>query len=182
MRFCLSALQYSATWHECGKIRQWMQSAAPHARWITEHFAVLTPGDMLERWSNGLFRSTLHRVVTGGEARDSCAFFFEPAFTTVVEALPQCCSPDNPPRFGPTTSGQHLLDRCTLGCSLGAACTESVQLACMLIKCGPFRLLCSCSPVHQPLSLQTHCVLEWTFVHLLGYSWVAFVSTNNIVL
>lgn len=69
-------------------------------------------GDMLERWSNGLFRSTLHRVVTCGGDRHSCAFFFEPTFTTVVEALPQCCSPDNPPRFPPTTSGQHLLDRC----------------------------------------------------------------------
>lgn len=89
----------------------WMQSAASHTRRAARHFPLLLPGDMLERWSNGLFRSTLHRVVTGGKPRDSCAFFFEPTFTTVVEVLPQCCSADNPPRFGPTTSGQHLLDR-----------------------------------------------------------------------
>jgi isopenicillin N synthase-like dioxygenase len=30
---------------------------------------------MLERWSNGLFKSTLHRVLNTGAARFSAAFF-----------------------------------------------------------------------------------------------------------
>ena len=37
------------------------------------------------RWTNGVYRSTLHRVVTpGGRDRYSCAFFYEPNFDTLV--------------------------------------------------------------------------------------------------
>ncbi|EIE25730.1 oxygenase-like protein [Coccomyxa subellipsoidea C-169] len=73
---------------------------------------IVNLGDMLERWTNGLFKSTLHRVVTDGSRhRYSIPFFFEPNFDTRVECLPCCCGPDNPPRYPPTTSGQHLLDK-----------------------------------------------------------------------
>ncbi len=51
------------------------------------------------RWTNGRFKSTLHRVVVDGSAdRYSIPFFFEPNFDTVVECLPSCCGPDNPAR------------------------------------------------------------------------------------
>ena len=30
---------------------------------------------------------------------------------TVVECVPTCCSADNPPRYAPTTAGEHLLAR-----------------------------------------------------------------------
>lgn len=51
---------------------------------------VINLGDMLERWTGGLYRSTLHRVVcTGGRERFSAAFFAQPNFETVVEVLPQ---------------------------------------------------------------------------------------------
>lgn len=73
---------------------------------------VVNLGDMLERWTNGMYRSTRHRVVSvTGRGRYSCPFFFEPNFDTVVEALPGCCGPDSPPKYPPTTSGQHLLDK-----------------------------------------------------------------------
>jgi isopenicillin N synthase-like dioxygenase len=40
-----------------------------------------------------VFKSTVHRVVTGGEReRHSCAFFWEPNFDTAVAPLPQCVS------------------------------------------------------------------------------------------
>mmetsp|Transcript_14642 Transcript_14642/g.24826 ORF Transcript_14642/g.24826 Transcript_14642/m.24826 type:complete len:323 (-) Transcript_14642:12-980(-) len=73
---------------------------------------VVNLGDMLERWTNGMFRSTLHRVLTSGSSeRYSIPFFYEPHFDTEVEVLDVCCSPSNPPKYPPTTSGQHLLDK-----------------------------------------------------------------------
>lgn len=71
---------------------------------------VVNLGDMLERWSNGLFRSTPHRVLTQGETeRYSVPFFYEPNFDAHVACLDVCCSQNNPPKFEPTTSGEHLL-------------------------------------------------------------------------
>lgn len=47
-------------------------------------------GDLLSYWTNGLLRSTLHRVVlpAGAEARYSIAFFCHPAGATRLEAVP----------------------------------------------------------------------------------------------
>jgi len=72
---------------------------------------IINIGDMLERWSNGLFRSTLHRVLSPGIERYSIPFFLEPNYDCVVECLPTCCSEDNPPKYPPTTSGEYLLSK-----------------------------------------------------------------------
>ncbi|DBB09057.1 TPA: hypothetical protein ACH3X3_007680 [Trebouxia sp. C0006] len=71
---------------------------------------IINLGDMLERWTNGYFRSTLHRVVNCvGKERYSTAFFYNPNFNARVECLPQCCKIEAA-KFPPTTSGQHVLD------------------------------------------------------------------------
>ncbi|KAG6385713.1 hypothetical protein SASPL_154591 [Salvia splendens] len=59
---------------------------------------IVNIGDMLERWSNCFFRSTLHRVLGNGRERYSIAFFVEPNHDFVVECVPTCQSEKNPPK------------------------------------------------------------------------------------
>ncbi len=69
---------------------------------------VVNIGDMLSRWTNGLFRSTAHRVLhpeSGAGDRVSVPFFFEPNYDAVVEPLPHL----GEPRFEPVAYGSHLL-------------------------------------------------------------------------
>ncbi|EFJ07932.1 hypothetical protein SELMODRAFT_229575 [Selaginella moellendorffii] len=72
---------------------------------------IVNLGDMLERWTNNLFRSTLHRVLNYGVERYSIAFFMGPNFDCIVECIPTCCSELNPSKFPPAKSGDHLLGR-----------------------------------------------------------------------
>ncbi|TYZ57896.1 hypothetical protein PybrP1_010500 [[Pythium] brassicae (nom. inval.)] len=72
---------------------------------------IVNIGDMGERWTNGVFQSTRHRVVNAtGRERYSVPFFYEPNFPCVVECFPSCVSERNPAKYAPTTSGEHLVE------------------------------------------------------------------------
>ncbi|MEM1403156.1 MAG: 2OG-Fe(II) oxygenase family protein [Pseudomonadota bacterium] len=74
---------------------------------------VINAGDLLERWSNGRYRSTVHRVlprVPSGD-RFSIALFVDPDSDTMVEALSSCVDEENPPRYPKTTAGEHLQEK-----------------------------------------------------------------------
>ncbi|WP_156841206.1 isopenicillin N synthase family dioxygenase [Novosphingobium aquimarinum] len=74
---------------------------------------VVNSGDMLERWTNGRYKSTMHRVIAMDGQRDrlSIAMFIDPDSDALIEALPSCVSPENPARFGPISAGAHLQAR-----------------------------------------------------------------------
>jgi len=73
---------------------------------------VVNIGDMIETWTNGLYKATLHRVInTMKNYRVSVPFFFEPNFDATVAPLPSCCSPDNPPKYPSVMYGDHLLSK-----------------------------------------------------------------------
>lgn len=88
-------------------------------------------GDMLERWTNGVYKSTEHRVINrNGKDRYSVPFFWEPAFDTVVEPIITTLEEEEwlngeeggehahtgqqqkqKPKYPPITSGEYLLGR-----------------------------------------------------------------------
>ena len=69
-------------------------------------------GEMMAQWTNDRFAATKHRVLSApGRERFSVPFFFHPDYDTVLDCLPSCHSPSEPPRYAPTTSGRYLLKR-----------------------------------------------------------------------
>ncbi|XP_047167067.1 2-oxoglutarate-Fe(II) type oxidoreductase hxnY-like [Vigna umbellata] len=72
---------------------------------------IVNLGDMLERWSNCVFKSTLHRVLGNGQERYSIAYFLEPSHDCLVECLPTCKSDSNPPKFPPILFQDYLTQR-----------------------------------------------------------------------
>jgi isopenicillin N synthase-like dioxygenase len=97
-----------------------LEVLAPDGRWVPvppqPDAFVVNLGDTLARWSNDQWRSTLHRVVVpagddGRTARQSMAFFHNANWDAVIECLPTCAGPGNPPRYPPVTAGRHLMDK-----------------------------------------------------------------------
>lgn len=92
---------------------------------------VVNVGDLLSRWTNDRWRSTLHRVapvLTNDHTirrRRSAPFFHEGNFDALIECVPTCASADNPPRYAPITGGEHVYAKVMAGRLLEAAGAES---------------------------------------------------------
>jgi isopenicillin N synthase-like dioxygenase len=71
---------------------------------------VINTGDLMERWTNGRFRSTVHRVrpIVGDRDRYSIALFVDPDSAVQVECIPSCIEPGMSPRYPAITAGEHL--------------------------------------------------------------------------
>jgi isopenicillin N synthase-like dioxygenase len=70
---------------------------------------VVNVGNVLARWTNDLYSSTLHRALhIGNNFRISAAFFVYPDATTVVRCIETCQGPDNPPRYEDVTAAQYV--------------------------------------------------------------------------
>ena len=97
-----------------------LQVQTPEKRWIDvprlPGSFVVNAGDMLQRWSNGLLKSTPHRVInTSGQARYSCPFFFDPNVTTLVEPLASCISAETPVAYDSINFDEFLRGELTAG-------------------------------------------------------------------
>lgn len=95
----------------------------PSGEWarapLVESAFIVNIGDMLARWTNDRWVSTLHRVIqpeTEGNTavrRQSMAFFHNTNFDARIECIPTCVRPGEKPLYEPILGGQYLVERFT---------------------------------------------------------------------
>ena len=89
-----------------------LQVQTPSGNWVDapkiDGTFVVNVGDMLHRWSNGILKSTPHRVINrSGNSRYSCPFFFDPHVSADIAPLESCLNGAKP-KFAPINFGQFL--------------------------------------------------------------------------
>ncbi|KAJ6781497.1 hypothetical protein PWT90_06313 [Aphanocladium album] len=80
---------------------------------------VVNAGDLLARWSNDTIKSTIHRVVEPPHddsvevypPRYSIAYFCNPNFDKMIEAMPGTYSDESEKKYKGITSGEYLIQR-----------------------------------------------------------------------
>ena len=84
-----------------------LEILSPRGEWISatpvKNGIIVNTGEFLNRWSNGRFLATPHRVVPPKKDRYSMAMFFNPNPDTLAVPLESCVSPENPAVFEPVT-------------------------------------------------------------------------------
>lgn len=121
-------LRYGAH-HDYGGLTILRQDAAPgglevadrdgnwHEAGVVPNSFIINVGDLLARWTNERWRSTLHRVsnpdraLTGSSARLSMVAFTAPNEGSQVACLPTCCGAGNPARFEPVEAGAYIMSK-----------------------------------------------------------------------
>lgn len=83
---------------------------------VIEGSFVVNIGDLMAIWTNNRWVSTVHRVVNpprelAGRERYSVPFFHQPSYDALIECIPTCTGPDNPPRHQPVRSGDYIIGK-----------------------------------------------------------------------
>jgi isopenicillin N synthase-like dioxygenase len=73
-------------------------------------------GDLMMRWSNDRWVSTLHRVAvpppgTAPQDRISLVFFTSPNPDAIIECIEQCVAPGETPKYAPVMVAEHYLGK-----------------------------------------------------------------------
>jgi isopenicillin N synthase-like dioxygenase len=105
-----------------------LQVQVPGGRWIgvarIPGAFIINVGDIMMRWTNDRFISTMHRVVNppsfgGGVSRISIPFFCMPNYDAVIECIPSCVGARA--KYPPITSGELLTNRYAVTYSVNKA-------------------------------------------------------------
>jgi isopenicillin N synthase-like dioxygenase len=87
---------------------------------------LVNTGDLMQRWTNDRFRSTVHRVrpIGGLADRYSIAFFVDPDTNVRVECIDSCKSEHRPPRYSAVTAGEHIQARISASQNVQNPCAD----------------------------------------------------------
>lgn len=98
-----------------------LQVALPGSSWADVRprpdQLIVNLGDMMARWTNDRWRSTVHRVVNppaerrAESRRMSVGYFLHPNYDTEVSCLPTCQDADTLPRYPPIMAGEHMREK-----------------------------------------------------------------------
>lgn len=85
----------------------WLPVAAPPGTFV------VNIGDLMARWTNDRWVSTMHRVaLTPPEPRrQSIAFFQQPDWDAEIRCIPSCLEEGAAPKYEPVRSGPYLMSR-----------------------------------------------------------------------
>jgi isopenicillin N synthase-like dioxygenase len=88
---------------------RWVEVAAPPGAFV------VNIGDLMARWTNDRWTSTLHRVVIpddgGSVRRQSFAFFHQPDWDAEIVPIDACLRPGVAPKYPPVRSGPYLMNK-----------------------------------------------------------------------
>lgn len=94
-----------------------LQVRMPDGAWVgapqSSDAFIVNIGDMLARWTNDRWVSTLHRVVSDdpGQRRQSIAYFQNPNFDAEIRCLPTCLPAGDSARYPPVLAGNYLMQK-----------------------------------------------------------------------
>ncbi|PCH40421.1 Clavaminate synthase-like protein [Wolfiporia cocos MD-104 SS10] len=73
---------------------------------------VVNLGDQFARWTNDVFKSTVHRAINrSGVRRYSIPLFFGTDYDVRLEPIPSCVSAERPPKYEVVTAGDYVKER-----------------------------------------------------------------------
>lgn len=72
---------------------------------------VVNLGDLMQRWTNGQFKSTVHRVLPPkpGQDRQCIGFFLDANFDAIIKPLPVCVPAGEQAKYPEVQAGEHKL-------------------------------------------------------------------------
>lgn len=92
-----------------------LEVCMPDGKWVEatpiEGTFVVNLGDMIPKWTNGLYHSNPHRVkncYSKNQYRYSIPFFYEPDYHAIISPVPGTLRDGEIPKFQPCTVGDHL--------------------------------------------------------------------------